>query len=79
MGKKGEESRVSERLEWLEGCRVRVRFSYVKTGHLSEEVFEAEYVDTLPMGREYFFVFVVDGSDKNRLIRTSSVIEIVEL
>lgn len=71
------ESVVADRLSWLEGHKVRVRVSFVEPGQLSQEVFEGEYTNTLPMGREYFFVFKVSGH--MRLVRTSSVLEMFEL
>lgn len=69
-------SKVSERLEWLEGKTVCVRFAPDSAGALTGETFIATYVDTLPMGREYFFVF--DTPEGKRLIRTSSVVELAE-
>jgi hypothetical protein len=68
------QSRVSERLEWLRGCKVTVRLTYPEIGQLGGEQFKAVYEDTLPLGRAYFFVFSVAG--RRRLVSTTSVIEI---
>ena len=69
-------SKVAERLTWLEGQSVTVRVCYAEIGQLGGEVFDAIYRDTLPLGREYFFVFEVDGL--SRLVRTPSVVEVRE-
>ena len=68
------QSKVSERLDWLRGHKVAVRVAYAESGQLAGEQFKAVYEDTVPLGREYFFVFNVAG--RRRLVRTSSVIEI---
>jgi hypothetical protein len=70
-------SKVGERLQWLQGQIVRVRVVYAEIGQLGGETFDAVYEDTVPLGREYFFVFNVSGC--RRLIRTSSVVEISTL
>lgn len=67
-------SKVSERLGWMVGSTVIVRVAYAELGQLSPETFTAVYQDTLPLGREYFFVFSV--GNHQRLIRTSAVVEI---
>lgn len=72
------QSRVSERVDFLRGKRVEVRVAYAEIGQIGGETFEAVYVDTVPMGREYFFHFDV-GRGLSRLIRTSSVISITEI
>lgn len=69
-------SKVSERLAWLVGKKVTVRVVYAEIGQLGGETFEAVYQDTVPLGREYFFIFNISG--KHRLIRTTAVVEIVE-
>jgi len=74
--KPGTASKVSERLGWLQGKKVSVRICYSEIGQLGGESFVALYEDTVPLGREYFFVFSVSG--KRRLVRTSSVVEISE-
>lgn len=71
------ESKVSERLEWLIGERVAVKVAYSELGQVSSDAFDGVYVDTVPMGREYFFVFEVDGA--RRLLRTSSVVEVRQI
>ena len=70
------QSKVSERIEWLEGSKVTVRLAYAEIGQVNGESFEAVYMTTVPLGREYFFVFSISG--KRRLIRCSSVIEVIE-
>jgi hypothetical protein len=70
-------SKVAERLEWLIGKSVSVRVAYAEIGQMGGEVFQATYVDIVPLGREYFFVFNVGGL--RRVFRTSSVIELQEL
>jgi|WetSurMetagenome_2_1015567.scaffolds.fasta_scaffold612739_2 hypothetical protein len=70
-------SKVGERLGWLTGRKVRVRLAYGELGQLGSEEFIAVYMDTLPLGREYFFSFKSGG--KNRLVRTTSVVEIIEV
>ena len=72
----GETSKVGERVAFMRGKRVTVRLSYAELGKLTEEAFESTLEDVIPLGREYFFVFVT-GS-KNRLVRCSSVIEVQE-
>lgn len=69
-------SKVSERLAWLDGRHVSVRVTYAEIGQLGGEQFNAIYRDVVPLGREYFFVFEVAG--RRRLIRTGSVVEIIE-
>jgi hypothetical protein len=69
------ESKVSERLYWLRNKEVRVAVATWETKE-ALEYFDARYEDVVPLGREYFFIFVVKGS--RRLIRTTSVIEIQE-
>lgn len=70
-------SKVGERLLWLSGRRVSVRLSYAELGQLGSETFVATYMDTLPLGRGYFFVFEVAG--KRRVVRTESVVEMAEI
>lgn len=67
-------SKVGERLQWLQGSVVTVRVAYAEIGQIGSETFKAVYEDTVPLGREYFFVFNVSG--RRRLIRTSAVVEI---
>lgn len=69
------DSVVGGRLAWLQGKRILVILA--GSGDVAE-AFEAVYFDTLPMGREYFFVFVVEDG-KKRLVKTPGVIEIREL
>lgn len=69
-------SKVGERLAWLQGSKVDVRLCYAEIGQLGGEIFTAVYEDTVPLGREYFFIFNVAG--RHRLVRTTSVIEILE-
>lgn len=68
-------SKVGERLQWLVGHNVTVRVAYAEIGQEGADTFAAVYEDTLPLGREYFFVFNVAG--RRRLIRTSAVVEII--
>lgn len=70
-------SKVGERLEWLQGQMVRVRVAYAELGQVGGDTFTATYEDTVPLGREYFFIF--NASGQRRLIRTSSVVEIMTL
>lgn len=70
-------SKVSNRLAWLEGQRVYVRMSYADTGQVTTSAFEATYLDTLPMGRSYFFVLSVDGA--RHVVRTENVVSMMEL
>jgi hypothetical protein len=67
-------SKVSERLQWLQNSKVTVRVCYAEIGQVGNETFEAVYEDTVPLGREYFFVFNVAG--RRKLLRTVSVISI---
>lgn len=67
-------SKVGERLQWLVGRKVTVRVAYAELGQLGSETFRAVYQDTVPLGREYFFIFNIAG--RHRLIRTSAVVEI---
>lgn len=75
-GESNTASKVGERLAWLQGRIVEVRVAYAEIGQLGGETFRAVYEDTVPLGREYFFVFSVAG--RRRLIRTSTVVEIAE-
>lgn len=68
-------SKVGERLLWMTGQKVTVRVVYAEIGQLGSDTFNAVYEDTVPLGREYFFVFNISG--RKRLIRTSSVVEII--
>jgi hypothetical protein len=70
---------VSERLHWLQGLAVRVEVSKWSPAEFEndDEVFDAIYIDVLPAGQAYFFVFRVGA--KRRLIRTGSVVSMTEL
>ena len=70
-------SKVGERLLWLSGHKVKVRLSYAELGQLASEEFVATHKDTYPLGREYFFCFEVVG--KNRIVRTTAVVEMCEV
>lgn len=74
---KNVQSRVGERVEFLQGKIVRVRVAYAEIGQLGGELFDALFRDCIPLGREYFFVLEVSG--KSRLVRTSAVIELSEI
>lgn len=67
-------SKVGERLDWLRGQMVTVRVVYAELGQVGGDTFTAIYEDTVPLGREYFFIF--NASGQRRLIRTTSVVEI---
>jgi hypothetical protein len=69
------ESKVAERLTWLVGKRVSVRVSYAESGQTAGEEFVGIYRDVLPLGREYFFVF--EWNNTERIIRTTSVVELI--
>jgi hypothetical protein len=77
LASKNSSNRIADRLAWLQGKRVTVRVSYADSGQLSAEEFVGIYRDVVPMGREYFFVF--EWNNTERLIRTSSVVEIVAM
>jgi len=70
-------SKVGERLMWLSGKKVRVKMNYSELGQLGSEEFTATYKDTYPLGREYFFSFEVGG--KSRIVRTTAIVEMVEV
>lgn len=74
---KNVQSRVGERVEFLAGRKVRVRVCYAEIGQMGGEVFDAIFIDCVPLGREYFFVFSI--SQARRLVKTSSVVEIAEV
>ena len=69
-------SKVADRIAFLVGHHVTVRVTYAESSGIGGETFNAIYRDTLPMGREYFFVFEVSG--KARLVRTTAVVEVIE-
>ncbi len=71
-----ETSVVSERMEWLQGKTVKVTMTAYGEGEPGETYFTGVYLDIFPCGREYFFVF--KEGEKRRLVRTVSVIEMVE-
>jgi hypothetical protein len=60
---------ISDRLVWLKHKSVQVKVDNGST-------FTGEYVDTLPLGRTYFFLFKVD--DRARLVDTSKIIELIQ-
>lgn len=66
---------VGERLSFLQGARVRVVVS--PFGDDSREPFEGLYIDTVPAGKDYLTVFRV--GDKRHLIKTSAIVEMVEM
>jgi hypothetical protein len=68
------QSKVSERLDWLRGHKVLVRVTYAEIGQVGGERFKAVYEDTVPLGRQYFFVFSIAG--RRRLVSTTAVVEI---
>lgn len=70
-------SKVSDRMAWLAGKAVKVKVKLEVDGEWTHETFLAQYLDCYPMGRGYFFVFLVDES--RRLVATDQVIEILEL
>lgn len=61
---------------WLSGRTVKVRLRYAELGQLGSEEFTATYQDCHPLGRCYFFVFVVGG--KRRVVQTEHVVEMME-
>jgi hypothetical protein len=77
LPEKNVQSRVGERVEFLQGKKVRLRVAYAEIGQLGGETFDAIFRDCIPLGREYFFVLEV--SNATRMIRTSAVIEICEI
>jgi|WetSurMetagenome_2_1015567.scaffolds.fasta_scaffold1406898_2 hypothetical protein len=60
---------VRERMKWLYNNDVSVK--------LDTETFTGQYIDTLPLGKAYMFVFNCNG--KARMVNTEKVIEIKQL
>lgn len=69
-------NKVGERFLPLSGRNLHVRLRYAELGQLGSEVFYSTYIDTIPAGRAYFFVFETGG--KRRLIQTEHVVEMSE-
>jgi hypothetical protein len=73
--KSNTKSVIAERLDWLEGKDVRIRVRS-ESGEEPEQIV-AIYLDTLPVGRAYFFKLKVGGVI--HLIQTEQVVEVREV
>ena len=60
---------MRERMKWLTNQDVNVK--------MDNENFTGQYVDTLGLGKAYFFV--INCSGKARLVETSAVKQIIQL
>ncbi len=75
-------SRVTERLAFLIGKRVRVRVwwnSEAQAASPAGDLFVATFIDCLPVGRDYFLVFETNGRPRRTIIKSSAVLQIEEV